>query len=69
MRAFAARAIITIATSYHINKPDIARIGHSGHTTYTKYSSLKNMRVLLEDFLNRGKMMLNANKNFSYLVK
>ena len=69
MCAFAASVIITIETSYHINKPDIATIGHSGHTTYTKYPSLENMQAVFGNILKRGKIMLNANKNFSYLVK
>ena len=62
MCAFATRVIITIATSYHINKPDIATIGHSGHTTYMKYPSLKNMQELFGNILKRGKMMLMQTK-------
>ena len=52
MRAFAAWVIIKIATSYHINKPDIATISHSGHT---KYSSLGNMRSAVWEHFKKGK--------------
>ena len=48
-----------------MNKPNIATIGHSGCTTYAKYSSFQNMQALFGKILKREKMMLSANKKYS----
>ena len=44
-----------MATNYHINKPVIAAIGHSGHTTYKAYSSLGNMRSAVWEHFKKEK--------------